>query len=539
MYIVFPSWQVGKTIYVMTTKLKNILRCYAMGMGIKSISATLEISRNTVRKYVRKFLDSGISIDSLLSMEEHRLQEIFVGGQERSRESSVRVQQLEALLPDYANRLKKKGVTIKSLYEEYRRNYPDGLRHSCFGSYLQRYRLSQRVIGHVEHYAGEQMYVDFAGDRLKLYDGITGEPRAVEVFVAILPCSHYTYCEAVNSQRKEDLMKGCENAMHFFGGAPQAIVPDNLKSAVTKNDSKEAIINEDFAAFAEYYGCVVYPARVRHPKDKALVENAVRLMYRNVYAALEGRLFHTLEEINLAIREALEKFNDMKMSGRNESRRQLFENSEQDYLKPLPERPYILKQRKSMTVMQNSYVTLFKHHYSMPKEYVGKRVELVYDADTVEIYYGLRLVTVHTRDDSPYEYSTKSAHKLPGRHGSYADDMENLYSKAASIDNIVLLYLKEVAANKKYPPLAYRSCKSILSLQEKYGEQRLVAACACASEKLAYGYQEIYLILQNGEESAYMNTEEDTTEPVAGPIRHNNIRGREYYSKSNNINQEK
>ena len=403
MYIVFPSWQVGKYNIHMSTKLKNILRCYAMGMGIKSIASTFELSRNTVRKYVRKFLDSGISIDSLLSMEEHRLQEIFVGGQERNRESSPRVQQLEALLPVYASRLKKKGVTIKSLYDEYRKDHPDGLKHSSFGSYLQRYRLSQRVIGHVEHYAGEQMYVDFAGDRLTIYDAVTGEPRKVEVFVAILPCSHYTYCEAVHSQKKEDLIKACENAIHFFGGVPQAIVPDNLKAAVTKNDSKEAVINDDFASFAEHYGCAVYPARVRHPKDKALVENAVRLMYRYVYTALEGRLFHCLEEINHAIREALQKFNSMKMSGRNESRRQIFENSEQDYLKPLPERRYIMKQRRSMTVMTNSYVTLFKHHYSMPKEYVGKRVDLVYDADTVEIYHGLRLVTVHTRDDTPYE----------------------------------------------------------------------------------------------------------------------------------------
>ena len=529
----------GKNFILMTTKLKNILRCYAMGMGIKSIASTFELSRNTVRKYVRKFLDSGISIDSLLSMEEHRLQEIFVGGQERNRECSPRVQQLEALLPDYANRLKKKGVTIKSLYDEYRKEHPDGLKHSSFGSYLQRYRLSQRVIGHVEHYAGEQMYVDFAGDRLTIYDALTGEPRMVEVFVAILPSSHYTYCEAVNSQKKEDLIKACENAMHFFGGVPQAVVPDNLKAAVTKNDSKEAVINDDFASFAEYYGCVVYPARVRHPKDKALVENAVRLMYRYVYTALEGRLFHSLEEINKAIMEALQKFNNMKMSGRNESRRQIFENSEQDYLKPLPERRYIMKQRRSMTVMTNSYVTLFKHHYSMPKEYVGKRVDLVYDADTVEIYYGLRLVTVHSRDDTAYEYTTKASHKLPGRHGSYAEDMENLYSKAASIDNILLLYLKEVAAAKKYPPSAYRSCKSILSLLDKVGARKLVAACACAAEKLAYGYQDINLILQNGEESPYMNIEDEATDIAVSPIHHNNIRGSQYYSKSNNANSEK
>lgn len=511
-----------------------------MGMGIRSISSVFEVSRNTVRKYVRKFMESGIAMETLLGMDENRLQEIFIGGQERHREPSLRVQQLEAHLPEYAARLKRKGVTVASLYEEYSRQYPDGLKHSSFGAYLQRYRLSQKVIGHVEHYAGDQMYVDFAGDRLKLYDAVTGEPRMVEVFVAILPCSHYTYCEAVNTQKKEDFIKGCENAMQYFGGSPLAIVPDNLKSAVTKGDSREPVINEDFASFAEHYGCAVYPARVRHPKDKALVENAVRLMYRHVYTALEGRMFHTLEEINVAIREALVKFNDMKMSGRDESRRQLFENSEKDYLRPLPERRYQMKQRRSMTVMRNSYVTLFKHHYSMPKEYVGKRVELVYDADTVEIYYGLKLVTVHRRDDTKYAYTTKHSHNLPGRHGSYEEDMENLYAKAAAIDNIVLLYLREVAFVRKYPPMAYRSCRGILALEEKHGTDRLVAACACGTEKRSFGYQEICQIIQNGEENPYMCRDEDKDgnqdETI---ISHQNIRGSQYYSNNDKQNNEK
>ena len=504
-----------------------------MGMGIKSIASVFDLSRNTVRKYVRKFLDSGISIESLLQMDENRLQEIFVGGQARHREVSAKLQQLEALLPEYASRMKRKGVTIKSLYEEYHKLHPDGLRHSSFGRHLQRYRVSQRVIGHVEHYAGEQMYIDFAGDRLKIYDSITGEPVPVEVFVAILPCSHYTYCEAIWSQKKEDLIRACENALYFFGGAPQAIVPDNLKSAVTKGDSKEPVINEDFAVFAEHYGCAVYPARVRHPKDKALVENAVRLMYRHVYTALEGRMFNSLDEINGAIHEALVRFNDMKMSGRNESRRQIFENSEQDYLRPLPEKRHMMKERRSMTVMRNSYVTLFKHHYSMPKEYVGKRVELVYDADTVEIYHGLRLVTVHHRDNTPYAFTTKPSHNLPGRHGNYEEDIENLYARAGAIDNIVLHYLREVAQVKKYPPQVYRSCKAILSLEGKHGRERLIAACACASEKRAYGYQEVCLILQNGEETAFMSPDEDMSESMMLPIQHQNIRGSEYYSNKN------
>ncbi len=256
-----------------------------------------------------------------------------------------------------------------------------------------------------------------------------------------------------------------------------AIVPDNLKSAVLRSDRNEPIINEDFEAFAEHYGCAVYPARVRHPKDKALVENAVKLIYRSVYADIEGLTFHDLSSLNLAIRASLEKFNAGRMASREHSRRELFEQTEADYLRPLPAMRCQMKERGTVTVMRNSYVTLFKHHYSVPKEYIGKCVDIVYDADTLEIFHGLRHVTTHHRDDTPYGYTQKASHHLPGRHGSYEKDLGEIFQRPASIDNIVLVYLKEVTAHKRYLPIAFRSCRGILSLEEKYGLERLVASC--------------------------------------------------------------
>ena len=210
----------------MTRRLKDILRCYASGMSIRSISAAFEISRNTVRRCVRQFQESGMTMEKLQSLSEHHLQEMFCSDMERSKKPSERQKELEALLPDHAARLKRKGVTVKSLYEEYKREHPDGYQRSAFSKYLQRQALSTRAVGHVEHYAGDQMYIDYAGDKMEIVDEETGEVRTVEVFVAILPCSHYTYCEASWSQRKEDLIKSCENALHFFGGVPMAIVPD-------------------------------------------------------------------------------------------------------------------------------------------------------------------------------------------------------------------------------------------------------------------------------------------------------------------------
>ena len=348
MYLWIPFWPTGDKIQRnMNTKLKNILLCYASGMGIKSISSAFDISRNTVRRYVRMYQDSGIPAEKLPSLSDARLQELFAIPGAREHKPSERQIRLEALLPEYASRLSRKGMTVRKLYEEYHADHPDGYLHASFGMKLRQYMLQTNAIGHVEHRAGDRMYIDFAGDRLQIVDQTTAEVRKVEVFVAILPCSHYTYCEAVWSQKKEDLIKACENAIRFYGGAPCAIVPDNLKSAVTRSDRNEPVINPDFEAFAEHYGCAVVPARVRHPRDKALVENAVKLMYRSVYVDLEGIMFHDLESLNGAILKSLEKFNARNLTRRRESRRQLFDSVERDSLRPLPTDRYQIDEAES------------------------------------------------------------------------------------------------------------------------------------------------------------------------------------------------
>lgn len=223
------------------------------------------------------------------------------------------------------------------------------------------------------------------------------------------------------------------------------------------------------------------------------------------------------------------------MSGRKESRADLFRNIEQECLRPLPTARYQMKRRRTATVMRNSYVNLNKHHYSVPTDYVGKRVELVYDADTVSIYHGFKLITTHQRGDVPYEYTTKSAHNLPSFRGSQERDLDEIFQRAAQIDNIVLNYLREVAATISYTPKAFRSCRGILSLEKKYSLRCLVAACACASEMRAYGYQEVLDILQKGSDAAFMA---DADEELPELPQHKNIRGRDYFNpiKNNKTN---
>ena len=263
----------------------------------------------------------------------------------------------------------------------------------------------------------------------------------------------------------------------------------------------------------------------------------MKLLYRSVYADIEGLVFHSLESLNVAISESLSAFNGRRMSGRPQSRREQFEQIESDCLRPLPAIRHQMKERRSATVMRNGYVTFRLHHYSVPKEYIGKRVEIVYDADTLEIYHGLRLVTTHQRDDTPYSYTTKDAHGLPGRHGSYEKDLEQIYERAGQTDNVLLLYLRKVAELKKYPPAAFRSCRGIMALEKTFGLERLVAASACATQLRLYGYQEIRRILERGDDADFLS-KDDIDDEVPVTSIHKNIRGAAYFAQLKHLNRD-
>lgn len=215
-----------------------------------------------------------------------------------------RYEQLQELLPHIEKQLKHKGVTRFKLWKHYRGEHPDGYGYCRFNEHLRIYTGRTHPVMHLEHKAGDKLFIDFTGEKLSIADKDTGEVREVEVFVAILGCSQLTYVEAVYSQRKEDLIKACENALHYFGGVPTAIVPDNLKSAVTKSSKYEPTLNEAFADFSEHYSMAVLPTRAYRPRDKALVEGAVKLIYRSIFTVVNQAVHTSLANLNAAIKEA-------------------------------------------------------------------------------------------------------------------------------------------------------------------------------------------------------------------------------------------
>jgi transposase len=331
----------------------------------------------------------------------------------------------------------------------------------------------------------------------------------------------------VYSQKKEDLIKACENALHYFGGTPAAIVPDNLRSAVSKSNKYEPVINETFADFAEHYSTVVLPARAYRPKDKALVEGIVKIIYRSIYTVVNTQVYTTLDALNAAIQKALELHNNAPFKGRAYSRRQQFEEIERASLQPLPAYRYEFKQQQLVTVMKNGHVCLSadKHYYSVPYRYIGKKVKLLYTSTHVEIFFHYERIASHTRHMRKYHYTTVNEH-LASSHRYLTDwTPEKFIEQARAIHEDVAQYIIMVMEHKQHPEQAYKSCSGILSIVRKVGSERLAGACRRAHSFGVYNYPIILQILEKNLDKL----ESDEQEQLLTMPEHYNIRGSGYY----------
>ena len=510
---------------ILMTKIRQILRSFTLGKSKVQISEQTGTSRNTVKKYIRKFLEEKMTFDMLSSFTDTELEVLF--GSSEPLDKGERFDQLQQLLPDLEKRFKQKGVTIDMLWRHYLLIHPSGYGHTQFHTHFTTYTGRAKAVMHMEQKAGDKMYIDFAGEKLSITDKQTGEVQPVEVFIAILGCSQLTYVEAVASQRRQDFIGACENALQYFGGVPAAIVPDNLKSAVTKSSKYEPTINEAFADFAEHYGTAVLPARVYRPRDKSLVEGMVKIVYNRIYTQLSTHTHFTLESLNTAIREALEQLNNAPFKGRNYSRRQQFDEIEKHSLLPLPVYRYEFKQQHIVTVMKNGHVCLGvdRHYYSVPYRFIGKKVKIQFTTSRVNIYFKYEQIAEHQRQYKKYHYTTTDEH-LASAHRYLSEwTPEKFIEQAEAIDEEVANYIIQVIEHKQHPEQAYKSCTGILSLARKVGNQRLVMACRRAHSYAVYNYPIIVQIL---EKKLDVLTQEEQQDIMIMP-QHQNIRGSDYY----------
>lgn len=287
------------------SKLRQVLKLYCQGQFKLQISTLTGLSRNTVKKYIHVFHGLRTTWEEISLLSDKELDALFCNEPEPFVDTRLAV--LHEFLTIQEPRLNQRGMTLFRLWEVYHLEYPDGFKITSF---YRHYKLWNRRVHpsmHMNHKAGDKVFVDFTGEKLDVIDPASGELKAMEVFVAILGASQLTYVEATESQRVEDFIGCCENGIHYFGGAPNAIVPDNLKSAVIKSNRYEPKLNENFEAFADYYGMTVLPARAYKPKDKALVEGAVKIAYQRIFAALPREPATSLPELNERIRALLDR----------------------------------------------------------------------------------------------------------------------------------------------------------------------------------------------------------------------------------------
>lgn len=510
---------------ILMTKVRQILRHHVQGIGSKQINRLTGVSRNTVKRYIRQFTLEELTLEDINLMSDYELDMRFANLTDIH--ADPRLEQLQALLPGMEKQLKRPGVSMTQIWERYKVDYPDGYGHTQFYKYYRMYANQVKPVMHIEHKAGDKMYIDFAGKKLHITNEQTGEVKEVEVFAAILGCSQLTYIQAVESQKKEQLIVCCENALHYYGGVPKAIVPDNLKSAVIKSSKYEPVINESFAAFAEHYGLAVIPARAYRPKDKSLVEGAVKISYSRIYAEIEKHVFHSLAQLNEAIAIQLDKHNNMLLSRRNYSRRQLFEEVEREALNQLPAYRFEILEYKSVTVMKNGHVSLAldKHYYSVPYTHIGKKVKLFYNSERVEIFHNYERIATHTRDQRRYKYTTTIEH-LASAHRYLSEwTPDKFIREAAAIHEEVKKYIEAILETKAHPEQAYKSCAGILNLQRKVGKERLINACKRALSYEVYNYPILLQILEKNLD----HIREDEKELPEEMPEHENIRGGSYY----------
>ena len=509
-------------------QIRRILQLRQQGYSKRAIAASLALARTTVDHYLTTSEAYFPDMQDALNWQDDQLQRLLT---QPTDPSADRLGDLYQRFETFENQLSQPGMTRFHLWAVYKLACPNGLKYTQFCHRYKQWLRTQHTVMHLDHKAGDKLFVDFAGKRLTLVDESSGEETPVEFFVAILGCSQLTYAQAVASQRKDDFITALQNALHYLGGVPAAIVPDNLKAAVSKADRYEPDLNETIQDFAAHYNTCIYPARSRKPRDKSLVEGAVNILYRRIYVPLQEQRFGDLASLNRAIAPLLEAHNQQLFQGKDYSRRQRFESLEAALLAPLPTQPYVRKGYRMARVQANCHVLLQpdRHYYSVPHRLVSQSVKLIYTQQTVEIYHQHERVATHERNAQAHGFSTQRAH-LPAQQQWVSQWSPAFFrEQASSTGPFVAQAIEQLLSRLEgseggYPQQYYRSCAGILALARKVELARLEKACERALHFGTVSYKVIRRILDAELDRLPLKQEAIGSIPV-----HENIRGAAAY----------
>ena len=518
-------------------KIREVLRLRALGLSQQEIARSSCISQPTVHRYLERAEAAGLSWPLPEDCDDHRLQELIFSAPARPSSSTPAPQENEP--PASARRApvdfsaihhelhSHKHVTLQLLWEEYRDGLSDGSPYSYtrFCELYLKWRRKLDVVLRQDHRAGEKMFVDWAGTTIPIYDRVTGETQPASLFVAVLGASSYTFARASHSQELPHWIECHIQALEFFQGAPQLVVPDNAKTAVTRACRYERDLNRTYLEFAQHYHVAVMPARPYKPKDKAKVEAGVLLAERGLIAVLRHEKFFSLTDLNHALSARLEHLNQRPFRKREGCRASLYAALDRPALQPLPAERYVIADWKKVRVNIDYHVEVDRHYYSVPYQLRGEEVEARSTPTTVEILYHDNRVASHVRSYVAYHHTTVSEH-MPKSHQAHLEwSPSRMIHWGESVGPATAQMIGIILESKPHPEQGYRACLGILRLGKTYSPGRLEAACQRALHTQACSYHSLKSILQQGlDRQALASTEAERSSP-----QHENLRGATYY----------
>ena len=450
------------------TKYREILRLKSLGLSQQSIADSCNVSKKTVNRVLKRARELNISWPLDKSDTDAVLAEMFFPSTKQVRSNKR--------MPDYDyvhKELLRNGVSKKLLWTEYMEdchaNGEEPLMYSQFCYHIQQDEQKRRATMHINRKPGEQIEVDWAGDPATIIDPDTGEITKAYIFVGVMTYSQYAYVEAFLDMKQISWINAHVHMYEYFGGVARILVPDNCKTAVVHNGGfKDQQVNETYQEMAEYYGTAIIPARVRAPKDKPNAEGTVGNISTWITAALRNEQFFSLAELNLAIRDKLELFNQRLFQKKEGSRRSLFLEEEKPLLASLPATRFELSDWKTATVQFNYHISVDGMLYSVPYEYIKKKVDVKVTDITIEIFYNHNRIASHRRlKGRPGQYSPVTGH-MPKDHPKYLEWNGDRFRKWAERIGInTYTVVNAILTSKRVEQQIYRSCMGLLKLAEK------------------------------------------------------------------------
>ena len=505
-------------------KIKEVLRLTHDGaLNTRQIALSLNISRSTVKDYQARAQKAGFSWPLPEDLTEEALEEKLFP-------PLVGTQAPAKALPDFdyiyreLKTHKKFNLTLDQLWREYREQHPQGYQYSQYCQLYRDYRSKLDYSMRQDHKGGEKLFVDY-GEGLSLIDPDSGDRIPTELFVAVWGASTYTFAEATLTQQLPDWIGSHTRAFDYFGCAPKIVVPDCLKSAVSRACRYEPDINPTYADMASHYGICVIPARPAHPRDKAKVENGVLIAKRWILSVLRHRKFYTLADLNGAIAKLLERLNTRALRKLKQSRRELFLLFDQPNALALPKTSYEFAEWKIAAVNIDYHVEVHAHYYSVPYQLKHQKLHVRLTAHTVEVFRKGQRVACHARSFIPHQHTTLKEH-MPPAHRKYSEWSPSRFIRwAEKTGPHTARLVKTIIDSRAHPEQGYRSCFGILRLDQHYPKDRLENAAARALRFSNLSLKALRKILETGLD----RLEEKDAGPSATLPPHDNIRGGQYY----------